>query len=57
MQKKIEVVTVCNSEDHMSISTTIENNIEDMKIDVNILYKMIENINKRNRNLWRYRIR
>lgn len=57
MQEEIEVFTGCNLKDHMSISTTIENDIEDIKIDINILYKMIEDMNKRNRNLWRYRIR
>ena len=54
MQEEIEVFTGCNLKDHISISTTIDNDIEDIR---NILYKMIEDMNKRNRNLWRYRIR
>ena len=54
MQEDIEVFTVRNSDDHISLSATIDNDIEDIR---NILYKMIEDMNKRNRNLWRYRIR
>ena len=57
MQEEIEVFTGCNLKDRISISTTTDNDIEDIKIDVNILYKMIEDMNKRNRNLWRYRTR
>ena len=55
MQEDIEVFTGCNLKDRMSLSTITDNDIEDIKIDVNILYKTIEDMNKRNRNLWRYR--
>ena len=61
MQEDIEVFTVRNSDDHISLSATIDNNSATIDNDIedirNILYKMIEDMNKRNRNLWRYRIR